>query len=89
MSNKKNKKKNNYPFKNEIKLMKDDFKKLIDEMEDEEFISMISFLMFSSDTFEEEWATDEGWEDEAEKFYNKGKNNISNFPIIENDDLPF
>ena len=47
MSNKKrNRKNNNLPFSNEVKLMKDDFKKTIDEMSDDEFLSMLSLLMF-------------------------------------------
>lgn len=87
MSNKKSNK-HQLPFSNEIKLMKDDFKKMIDEMPDADFIDMISFLMFASDDFEDDWAEDEGWEDEAEKFYNQEKNNISNFPIND-DNLPF
>lgn len=87
MSKKNNDKKNNFPFTNGVKQMKEDFKHMIDEMSDEEFLGMACFLMASEDAFEEGWAEDEGWEDEAEAFYNKGKNNISNFPIDE-DDLP-
>lgn len=90
MSKKKNdNKRNNFPFLNEVKKMKDDFKKIIDKMSDEEFLEMALFLMASSDGFDEDWSEDEGWEDEAENFYNNGKNNISNFPTNENVDLPF
>ena len=35
------------PFANETKKLKNDFKKLIDEMDDEEFIDMFLFLMNS------------------------------------------
>ena len=41
------KKKNNnnkFPFSNEIKLFKDDFKRSIDSMSDEEFMDMMSVL---------------------------------------------
>ena len=49
---------------------------------------MISYLMFSSEDFEDEdWMFHEEWEDEAEKFYNHG-NNISN-NTFNDDDLPF
>lgn len=93
MSNKnknKNKQTNryNFPYSNEVKLMKDEFKNLIDRMSDEEFLDLIFYLSLDFDESEEAWAEDEGWEDEAEKFYNKGKNNINNFPT-ENDDLLF
>ena len=88
MSNKKNKNTQNFPFANEIKQLKENFKRLIDEMPDKDFIDMISFLMFSSEDFEDEyWSFDEEWEDEAEKFYNQG-NNISN-NNFNDDDLPF
>lgn len=87
MSNKKSNK-NNLPFANEIKQMKDEFKKLIDSMSDEEFLDLISFLMFSSEDFEDEdWTFDEEWEDEAEEFYNQ-RNNTSNNDFND-EDLPF
>ena len=87
MSNKKSNK-NNLPFANEIKQMKDEFKKLIDSMSDEEFLDLISFLMFSSEDFEDEdWTFDEEWEDEAEEFYNQ-RNNTSNNDFHD-EDLPF
>lgn len=92
MSNKKNKRNNKStsPFSNEVKFLKFEFKKMVDEMPDDEFIEMVHFLMYSSDAFEEEWAMDEGWEDEAEEFYNKGNNNSNNLKLLKNDDdLPF
>lgn len=88
MSSKKNNKKI-IPFSNEIKKMKDEFKKAIDAMPDEDFIDMISFLMFSSEDFEDEdWTFDEEWEDEAEKFYNQENNKSNNFNL-DDDNLPF
>lgn len=88
MSNKKNNK-NNLPFANEVKQMKDEFKKMIDTMSDDDFLDLVSFLMFSSEDFEDEdWTFDEEWEDEAEKFYNQG-NNESNNSNLNDDTLPF
>lgn len=47
-------------------------------MSDDEFLDLVSFLMFSSEDFEDEdWNFDEEWEDEAEEFYNQ-RNNKSN-----------
>ena len=94
MSNKKNRNKKqdnniqNFPFVNEIKQLKENFKRSIDEMPDEDFIDMISYLMFSSEDFEDEdWTFDEEWEDEAEKFYNQGNTTSNN--DLNDDDLPF
>ena len=91
MSNKKNKNsKKQIPFANEIKAMKDAFKKSVDEMPDEDFLDLVSFLMFSAENFEDEdWTLDEDWEDEAEKFYNQGNNKSNNDNLIDDDDLPF
>lgn len=92
MSNKKSKNKTpKAPFSNEIKLLKFEFKKMIDEMPDDEFIDMVHFLICSSDDFEEDWELDEYWEDEAEEFYNKeNKNHNTNLRLLKNDDdLPF
>lgn len=95
MSNKKNSKKQNknninnvtnLPFANEIKLLKDQFKKMVDDMPDEEFIEMVQYLMFSEMTIEDEWNMDEGWEDEAEEFYNKGNKNYNNLRLLKEDD---
>jgi hypothetical protein len=91
MSNKSKNKQNkicNFPYSNEVKQMKDEFKKMIDEMSDEAFLDFSFALMTFMDDFEDDWSEDEGWEDEAEKFYNNEKNNISNFPT-KNEDLPF
>ena len=93
MSSKKRNLKNknqNFPFANEIKMMKQDFKNKIDQMSDEEFIDFMSFLMFSSEAFEDEdWTFDEEWEDEAEEFYSKENNKSNNIIELNNDDLPF
>ena len=59
--------------------MKDEFKKMIDTMSDDDFLDLISFLMFSSEDFEDEdWTFDEEWEDEAKEFYNQVKNESIN-----------
>lgn len=85
MSNKKNK----YPFANEVKEMKDNFKKMIDSMSDDEFLDFIAYInscvkIFDEDFDDEIWSGDEGWEDEAAKFYgyDPNDNNID-------DTLPF
>ena len=91
MSNKKNNKnsKKQIPFANEIKALKDAFKKSVDEMSDEDFLDLVSFLMFSAENFEDEdWTFDEEWEDEAEKFYNQGNNKSNNDNLINDDNLP-
>lgn len=51
---------------------------------------LVSFLMFSSEDFEDEdWTFDEEWEDKAEKFYNQGNNKSNNSNPINDDNLPF
>ena len=80
---------NNYPFANEVKRMKNNFKKMIDSMPDDDFLDFIEYInacveMSDEDYDEELWSNDEGWEDEAAKFYGY------NFKDIEDDDsLPF
>ena len=87
MSNKKNNK-NNLHFASEVKQMKDEFKKMIDTMSDDEFLDLMSFSMFSSEDFEDEdWTFDEEWEDEAEEFYNQRNNKSNN--DFNDEDLPF
>ena len=71
MSKKKHNNKMNYPFSNEIKQLKEEYKKMIDAMTDTDY--------------EEMWAEDEGWEDEAAKFY---KYDGNNYPL-DDEDLPF
>lgn len=68
------KKNNKYPFANEVKEMKDNFKRMIDSMSDDEFLNFIEYInactKISDEDYDEElWSGDEGWEDEAAKFY--------------------
>lgn len=84
-----NNKKNNFPFSNEIKKIKDEFKQMIDKMSDKDFMEMVSFLAFDYENFEyDDWCCDEGWEDEAEKFYKQGNIDSNNFNFIDDDNLP-
>lgn len=81
--------KNKYPFANEIKEMKDNFKRMIDSMSDDDFLNFIEYInacaeMSDEDYDEELWSDDEGWEDEAAKFYGY------NLKDIEDDEsIPF
>lgn len=81
--------KNKYPFANEVKEMKDNFKKMIDSMSDDEFLDFIEYINYCAEISNEDydeglWSGDEGWEDEAAKFYGY------NLDEIEDDDsLPF
>ena len=81
--------KNKYPFSNEVKEMKDNFKRMIDSMSDDEFLDFIEYINTCTEIFDENynqelWSGDEGWEDEAAKFYGY------NLDDIEDDDsLPF
>lgn len=73
--------KNKSPFANEVKEMKDNFKRMIDSMPDDEFLDFIEYInacanMPDQDYDEELWSGDEGWEDEAAKFYGYDLNNI-------------
>lgn len=81
--------KNKYPFANEIKEMKDNFKRMIDSMSDDDFLNFIEYInacaeMSDEDYDKELWSDDEGWEDEAAKFYGY------NLKDIEDDEsIPF
>ena len=81
--------KNKYPFSNEVKEMKDNFKRMIDSMSNDEFLDFIEYINTCTEIFDEDynqelWSGDEGWEDEAAKFYGY------NLDDIEDDDsLPF
>lgn len=64
------------PFANETKKLKNDFKKMIDDMPDEDFLDMMFFLMNSD--FNENW--DEEFEDEfEEEFENPFSGEMVNF----------
>ena len=81
-------KKNKYPFANEVKEMKDNFKKMIDSMSDDEFLNFIEYINACADTSYEDynkelWTGDEGWEDEAAKFYGYNPDDIE-----DDDSLP-
>lgn len=78
--------KTKYPFADQVKEMKDNFKKMIDSMSDADFLDYINSFAnsFNEDYDEELWPGDEGWEDEVSKFYGY------NLDEIEDDDsLPF
>ena len=80
---------NKYPFANEVKKMKDNFKRMIDSMSDDEFLDFIEYINacaeISDEDYDDElWYDDEGWEDEAAKFYGYNPEDIE-----DNDSLPF
>ena len=81
--------KNKYPFANEVKEMKNNFKKMIDSMSDDEFLDFIEYINACTEISDEDydkelWSSDEGWEDEAAKFYGYNPDDIEN-----DDSLPF
>lgn len=81
--------KSKYPFANEVKEMKDNFKRMIDSMSDDEFLDFIEYINacteISDEDYDEElWSGDEGWEDEAAKFYDYNPDDIE-----DDDSLPF
>ena len=68
-----------------IIISKDNFKRMIDSMSDDEFLNFIEYInactKISDEDYDEElWSGDEGWEDEAAKFYGY------NLEDIEDDD---
>lgn len=86
--NKSKKNNNNFPYSNVIPKMKDDFKKMIDLMPNDDFINLLYSLMLDYGDFEyDDWCFDEEWEDEAIKFYNK--KDSDNYNFIDDDSLPF
>ncbi|MBO5348202.1 MAG: hypothetical protein J6A89_00010 [Clostridia bacterium] len=64
MSKKKHNNKMNYPFSNEIKQLKEEYKKMIDAMPDNEFIEYMHFISgieeMTDTDYEEMWTEDEG-----------------------------
>lgn len=102
MSKKKNNKKNNnnnnnkinFPYNTPISMAKDQMKQMIDDMPDEVFLefclSLESYFgIWDEDWIEEQWAIDEGWENEAEAFYNHYNNSDDNSSLFDEDSLPF
>lgn len=89
MSKKKHNNKMNYPFSNDIKQLKEEYKKMIDTMPDDEFIEYMYFISsmeeMTDTDYEEMWAEDEDWEDEATKFYKYHGNGNP----LDDEDLPF
>ena len=85
---------NKYPFANEVKEMKDNFKRMIDSMSDADFLDFLDYINSIANSFddyedyedydEELWSGDEDWEDEAAKFYGYNPGEIQ-----EDDGLPF
>ena len=80
---------NKYPFANKVKEMKDNFKRMIDSMSDDEFLNFIEYINACSDISDEDydeelWTGDEGLEDEAAKFYGYNPDDIK-----DDDSLPF
>ena len=63
MSKKKHNNKMNYPFSNEIKQLKEEYKKMIDAMPDNEFIEYMHFISgieeMTVTDYEEMWDDDE------------------------------
>ena len=46
--------KNKYPFANEVKEMKDSFKRMIDSMADDEFLAFIEYINACTEMFDED-----------------------------------
>ena len=65
------------PFANETKKLKNDFKRMIDQMPDEDFIDMVFFLMGSE--FEEDFEEEFEDELESEDFENPFSGEMVNF----------
>lgn len=87
MSKKNKNQRNNFPFSNEVKQMKDEFKRTIDKMSDDEFLDLIFYLstgFLDQAELEEAWAEDEDWEDEAAEFYG-----YESEDYVEDNSIPF
>ena len=84
----------NFPFNNEISLAKHHFKQMIDEMPDDVFaefcLSLEAYFGIGDEEWiQEQWAIDEGWEDDAEAFYKHYNNSSENSTLFDDDTLPF
>ncbi len=85
---------NNFPYNNPISKAKNQFKKMIDDMPDDVFLDFCMslddyFNIFDEEWIEEQWTSDEGWEDEAETFYNHYNNSDKDLTLFDEDSLPF
>ena len=65
----------NFHFANELKIVKNDFKKMANEIINRNFVAMISFLVEVNKWFNEfedsKWVFDKEWEYELERSYNQ------------------
>lgn len=88
MSSKKhsNKRKNNFPFANEIKEARYGFKKMIDEMPDEEFMEFILLFLDFVDMFDNE---DNNLDEFLEEDYLEDYDDDEYIEEYEDEDLPF
>ncbi len=68
---KKNNNENNLSFEKEIKAIRNKLKIMIDEMSDSQVLALLSFIVTPPDEF------DEGWEDEARKFYGEDDDDVA------------
>ena len=93
MSNKKNEQNNinKFPYSNEVKQLKAEFKKMIDEMGDEEFLDFSFALMeLSMDFDDEEWDEEDEFDEEFDdEDFLDDIDNIIPFPTDEDDSIPF
>lgn len=67
------------PFANGTKKLKDEFKQMIDEMPDEDFIDMVAFLMNSD--FDEDY--NEEFKEDFEEFDNPFSGEMVNFKCLD------
>lgn len=79
MSKKKNSKSNNFPYSNEIKKAREGFKKMIDEMSDEEFLDFSFLIATMIEDLEDDMDDD---------FYDDLNNDFDN-ECFEDEALPF
>lgn len=72
--------KNKAPFEDGIKILRKEFKQMIDEMPDEEFISLIAFFMSASDDFDDfDDFDDDDFDDD----------DFDDYDLVDDDALPF
>lgn len=80
----------NFPYADFIQKLKEEFKASIDELSDEEFLDLITFLMFSSDDFDEDELLDDDLEDDEDFdiFYDEPELDFRKHHL-DDDSLPF